>query len=104
MRGFDPEGSDYDYARAKAGGMKPTANAQGQMKWGSTVRPSESQMRRYNLPPGTYIILKGRKHESWDATVASEEKRGSKIVKHGARYYSVPKKKPPVPTPMRENK
>lgn len=91
VRGFDPEGSEYDYPRAKAGGMKPTVNAEGQTKWGSTVRPSESQMRRHSLPKGTYIILKGAGHESFPATVAGEEKRGSKVEKRGSRYYSVPK-------------
>lgn len=96
-RGFDPEGDGYDDARAKAAGMK--RNAEGKM--GSVAPVSESQRRRFNLPPGSYIVLKGRKHETFHKTVATERERGSEIVKHGARYYSVPKKKKPAQTPMR---
>lgn len=92
-RGFNPEGSGFDYARARAGGMSPRPDASGTLKWGSTVRPSAAQVRRHSLPQDSYIVLKGAGHKTFAATVASENKRGSDVVKKGARYYSIPRKK-----------
>lgn len=38
-----------------------------------------------------FLMLKGRKHYSWDQGVAGEEARGYKVVKGpGGRYFSVP--------------
>ena len=37
-------------------------------------------------------MLKGAQHPTWGKAVEAETARGSKIVKHGDRYYSVPHK------------
>ena len=50
-------------------------------------------MRRHNLPEDSYVILKGAGHESFAATVADENKRGSDVVKRGSRYYSIPRQR-----------
>ena len=89
VRGFDPEGVGYDMPRAKAAGLK--RGASGHM--GSVAPANASQKARFGLPEGSYVILKGAKHPTFDKAVAAEKKRGSEVVKHGARYYSVPKKK-----------
>jgi hypothetical protein len=85
-RGFDPEGSDYDYTRAKAAGMGRGADGH----WGSVAPANASQRQRFKLPEDSYVVLKGRSHPTFDLTVKAEERRGSEIVKKGARYYSVP--------------
>ena len=97
-RGFDPEGSGYDMPRAKAAGMKRSKpKAIGQMKrkakghMGSVAPATASQQKRLGLPEGSYVILKGAKHPTFDKAVAGEKKRGSEVVKRGARYYSVPR-------------
>lgn len=91
---FDPEGEDYDYEGAKAAGMKPSEE-EGENKghWGSVAPASDEDVKKHKLPKGSYVILKGRKHHSWDLGVAAEEERGSEVVKKGDRYYSIPKKK-----------
>ena len=59
--------------------------------WGSVVDASKEDKKKYNLPDESYIILKGKKHKTWDLMEKAEKERGFKIVKHGNRYYSVPK-------------
>jgi len=72
---FDPEGSDYDYSNAIASGGRPNPKTK---HWGS-------------LDPRTGMVLKGRKHKTWDLMEQEEIRRGSKIVKKDdGRYYSVP--------------
>ena len=88
---FDADGSGYDDARAQAAGMKPQA-ATGPNKghMGSVAPVTADERARLGLPEGSYVMLKGRDHPTWDKAVAAEEARGSKIVKAGDRYYSVP--------------
>jgi hypothetical protein len=90
---FDPEGEGYDYDTAKAGGLGPDGTDENEGHWGSVTRASEDDRKKFGLPEESYVILKGRKHETWDKAEESEGARGSKIVKHGERYYSVPVKK-----------
>jgi hypothetical protein len=90
---FDPEGSDYDYDTAKAGGLGPDGTGEDEGHWGSVTRASERDRKMFGLPDESYVMLKGRKHETWDKAVAGEEERGSEIIQRGGRYYSVPKRK-----------
>ena len=69
---FDPEGSGYDMATAKAAGLKPDDTGH----W-----PSRD--------PNTGQLLKGRGHKTFYLTEEGEAKAGYKIRKgEGGRYYS----------------
>lgn len=90
---FDPEGEDYDYDTAKATGMGPAGDEAGENKghWGSVAPASPADREKHKLPKESYIMLKGRKHKTWDLGVRGEEKRGFTVKKYGNRYYSVPR-------------
>jgi hypothetical protein len=90
---FQPEGKGYDYASAKAAGMGPTGDGTAENKghWGSVILASDAVRAKYNLPDESYMVLKGRSHETFFKAVLSEQARGSKIIKRGNRYFSVPK-------------
>jgi hypothetical protein len=85
---FNPQGSDYDYQTARAYGMGQGDNGH----WGSVAPTSESERKLHGLPEDSYVMLKGAEHPTWSKAVEAEESRGSKIVKYGDRYYSVPGK------------
>lgn len=68
---FNAEGGGYDYESAIAAGLKP--NKKGH--WPSRV-------------PETGLLLKGRKHPTWDLLEKGEEKAGYKIIQRNGRYYS----------------
>ena len=87
---FDPEGQDYDYETAMSFGMGPDGTGENEGHWGSVAPASEEVKKKYRLPEESYVILKGRSHETWDKAVAAEEERGFTIKKFGNRYYSVP--------------
>lgn len=70
---FDPEGEGYDYASAIEAGIRADETGH----W-----PSRE--------PKTGLILKGRGHETYHKTEASEKKAGYHIFKQGKRYYSLP--------------
>lgn len=90
---FDPESGDYDYTTAKAAGMGPNGTGENTGHWGSVAEASPEDRSKYGLPEESYIILKGRSHETWGKAVAGEEERGFEVKKFGTRYYSVPKGK-----------
>lgn len=90
---FDPEGSDYDYETAKIGGLGPDGTGDNKGHWGSVTMASDAEKKLHGLPSDSYVILKGRKHETWDKAEEAEKARGSEIIKRGERYYSVPVKK-----------
>ena len=90
-RGFNPESSDYDYATATAAGLGPDGTGANKGHWGSVAPASKADRERYSLPDNSYVILKGRKHETWDKAVQAEIDRGSEVLKIGPRYFSVPK-------------
>jgi hypothetical protein len=87
---FNPEGADYDYQTAKAHGMGPTGLGENQGHWGSVAPAPEQARQQYNLPQDSYVVLKGKNHETFHKAEAAENARGSKIVKFGDRYYSIP--------------
>lgn len=87
---FDPEGGDYDYARARSVGMGPDGTGENEGHWGSVATTTPAEQRQHGLPSESYLILKGRNHPTFDKAVAGEEARGFKVVKRGERYYSVP--------------
>jgi hypothetical protein len=92
MPKFDPEGSDYDYDTAKQGGLGPTGTGENQGHWGSVTRASKQDRQRHGLPADSYIVLKGKGHETWGKAEEAERARGAAIIKLGDRYFSVPKK------------
>ena len=88
---FDAEGSGYDMESAKSVGMKPTIDPEdGLPHYGSVIETTKEQQEQYGLPEESYMILKGKQHDTWDLAVKGEEDRGFKIEKHGDRYFSVP--------------
>jgi GH24 family phage-related lysozyme (muramidase) len=88
---FDPEGAGYDYASAEAAGMKPEIDpTDNKPHWGSVVPTSKEEQEQFGLPEESYMILKGKSHETYDKAVQGEADRGFRIKKFGDRYYSVP--------------
>lgn len=83
--GWDAEGGGYDLETAKADGMEPDET--GHM--GSVV-PVSSREVESGVPEGSYRMLKGKGHPTWDKAVEAEEARGFQIKKIGQYYYSVP--------------
>ena len=72
---FDPEGSGYDFKTAKEYGIEPDKSGH----WQSRV-------------PETGMILKGRKHPTFNKTIEADKKLGYKIIKGtDGRYYSFKK-------------
>ena len=92
--GFDPEGAGYDQATADAIGM--ARDKTGHM--GSVAPVSPEKAVELGLPDGSYVMLKGKNHETWDKAVKAEKARGAKVIKaKDGRYYSVPAGKKPYP-------
>lgn len=87
---FDPEGSGYDYKTALAYGMGPDGKGEDLGHWGSVAPTSDDERMLRDLPRDTYVMLKGKAHETFKKAEKAEKKRGSKTVKSGERYYSVP--------------
>ena len=90
MATFDPEGSDFDYETAKAYNMQPKKKGE---HWGSVAPTSDDERIANDLPKNSYVVLKGKQHETFNKAEAAEKNRGSKIEKRGSRYYSVPMSK-----------
>ena len=87
MGKFNSESSGYDYKTAKEAGMEPDETGH----YGSVVPTTKNERKKHNLPKGSYLVLKGRKHKTFQKTVDAENKRGSVVEKHGKRYFSIPK-------------
>ncbi len=87
---FDPEGDGYDMDTARRYGMTPAPDGPNKGHWGTRVELNERD-RPKGFPEGTGIMLKGKKHKTWDLGVRGEDEAGYKVVKHKGRYYSVPK-------------
>jgi len=88
---FDPEGSDYDMKSAVAAGMKPEIDPEdGKPHWGSVIGTTKEEQEKYGLPEESYMLLKGKSHETWDKAVQGEAERGFRVKKFGDRYYSIP--------------
>ena len=88
---FNPQGTDYDYKTALAYGMGPTGTGQNAGHWGSVAPTSDDERMLRGLPEDSYVMLKGKNHPTFYKAEAAEQERGSKIVKMGDRYYSIPK-------------
>lgn len=87
---FNPEGEDYDYETARKYGMGPDGTGENAGHWGSVAPASKEDKQKYKLPDESYVILKGRKHETWQKAVDGEQERGFEVRKFGDRYFSVP--------------
>ena len=90
---FNPEGDGYDYETALKYGMGADGTGKNAGHWGSVAPASKEDKQKYKLPDESYVILKGRKHETWQKAVEGEQERGFEIKKFGNRYFSVPIKK-----------
>ncbi len=90
---FDPEGKDYDYKTAMAAGLGPDGTGENKGHWGSVTMASEADKKKFGLPDESYVVLKGRSHQTWDKAVKGEADRGFEIKKYGNRYYSIPASK-----------
>jgi len=90
---FNPEGAGYDYQTAMAYGMGPTGTGEDLGHWGSVAPTSDDERMLRDLPRDAYVMLKGKAHETFDKAEQAEKERGSKIVKIGDRYYSIPVQK-----------
>tara|TARA_R110000751_G_scaffold22666_3_gene63663 strand:+ start:5493 stop:5915 length:423 start_codon:yes stop_codon:yes gene_type:complete len=73
---FDPEGSGYDYKSAVSAGLEEDEDGH----WPSRV-PSG---------PNEGLLLKGKKHETWDLLEEAEEDEGNEIIEKNGRFYSFP--------------
>ncbi len=87
---FNAEGKDYDIQRATSAGMGPDGEGENAGHWGSVAPASDREKSRFGLPDESYVILKGRSHETFPLAVQGEEERGFRVIKRGGRYFSVP--------------
>lgn len=88
---FDPEGKGYDMKSAESVGMQSEIDPEdGLPHYGSVIEATPEQKEQYGLPDESYMILKGRQHDTWDKAVKGEEERGFEVKKFGDRYFSVP--------------
>ena len=86
---FDPEGIGYDDEAAQVLGLK--RDKTGHMQ--SRVELPKEATDKMGLPEGSGVILKGRKHPTWNETVKGEKEAGFDIARGpDGRYYSIPKK------------
>jgi hypothetical protein len=74
--GFDPEGSGYDYKRAKELDYK---------------RDDKGHLPTRDYKTG--MILKGKKHETFSKGVQEDFKKGYQLKKKGERYYTIKSKR-----------
>jgi len=74
--GFNPEGSGYDYKRAKELDYK---------------RDDKGHLPTRDYKTG--MILKGKKHESFSKGIQEDFKKGYQLKKKGDRYYTIKSKK-----------
>ena len=94
---FDPESSKYNEHYGDLIGLPPATEAdhRGSVAEDLSHLPENIQAQvKKELGDDVLLVLKGRKHETWDLAVEGEKKEGRKIVKGaGGYYYSVPDKK-----------
>jgi hypothetical protein len=87
---FNPQSDDYDYETATAYGMGPNGTGENAGHWGSVAPTSDDERMLRGLPEDSYVVLKGKNHSTFNKAEEAEKERGSKIVKIGDRYYSIP--------------
>lgn len=77
---FDPESDGYDMDAAVAAGL------------GSSIDPSDGKPHWPSRDPNSGLLLKGRKHPTWNLLEQGELEAGMEIFKgDDGRYYSRPK-------------
>ena len=95
LKGFNPDGFDYDYLNAEKAGILPEmiGGNKGHMGSVAPVTPEiYEQYKKHGLPSGeSYMLLKGASHPTHKMAVDAEAERGFEIKKYGDRYFSVPK-------------
>ena len=87
MAKFDAESPDYDWDA-----VKDWEKETGEI-WKATILPDGKPHYPSRIPSGKNegLLLKGKKHETWNLLESGEEKAGYKIYKKGKRYYIRPK-------------
>ena len=105
---FDPEGEGYDEETAKefiegwpVGIPKPTEykgdyvadeDNESFQSWVWHPELEDYKLHSGSLNPRTGMVLKGKKHPTWNMMEEEEKRRGNKIIKYkDGRYYTVPK-------------
>ena len=90
---FDPESDGYDIRSAKDYGIKPEINSEdGLLHWPTRVEIKPEDAKKWGFPEGTGMMLKGKKHKTWELGVKVENDMGYDVVKKGSRYWSIPRK------------
>lgn len=74
---FDPEGDGYDYETARSAGL------------GTSIDSEDGQPHWPSREPRTGMVLKGRKHATFDKAIEADSSLGYKLEKRGQRYYTV---------------
>jgi hypothetical protein len=92
---FDADSADYDMAEAEKAGM--VRGKDGHM--GSVRQATSAEVADLKLPSESYLVLKGKNHETWDLMEEAEKERGFKIIKKDGRYWSVPEANNNAPAP-----
>lgn len=73
---FDPEGDGYDYDTARAAGL------------GTTVDEEDGQPHWPSRDPRNGMILKGRKHLTFEKAIEADASLGYRLQKRNGRYYT----------------
>lgn len=96
LKGFNPDGFDYDYESAEKAGIRPEPMGPNKGHMGSVAPVTPEIYAKYQkegLPKGeAYLLLKGAAHPTHQMAVEAEAQRGFEIKKFGDRYFSVPTK------------
>jgi len=100
---FDPEGAGYNEAYGDLIGVPPATEEQhrGSVTEDLSQLPEDVQQEMKKLyGDDVLLVLKGRKHPTWDQAVEGERKMGRRIVKGAGGYnYSVPEVVPEAVEP-----
>ena len=75
---FDPEGEGYDYETARIANLKPIPV------------PHDTVPHWPSRDPVTGLLLKGRRHPTFDQAVEEDRRAGYGLEMRDGRYYSVP--------------
>jgi len=76
---FDPEGDDYDYDTAKGAGLKPT------------IDPKDGLPHWPSREPESGVLLKGKKHKTFQLGVDEDAKLGYKLRRRDDGRYETQK-------------
>lgn len=89
--GFDPEGEGFDIPTARKHKLERGFDPEsGEMHMQSRLPLTEEEALEFGVPPGSGLILKGRRHPTFDKAIKADEALGFKLIRRGNRYFTVP--------------